>query len=299
MSISRTLEHIQKYFLELVLTTLLVACISIWSAVYAQTPSGTLKVAVLNIGQGDSIYIEGPTGVQILVDAGPNDGSVLRELPKVMPLFDHSLDAVVATHPDADHIGGFIDVLKRYDVGKFVEPGIIDTTATYKTLEQEVIDGNIPRYVARRGMVLDLGGGAQLRVLYPDLDVTHYTNRTNDGSIVAHLVYGKTSVLLTADAPIAVEDHLMSISTTTGPDSLQSGILKVGHHGSQYSTSDAFVAAAHPQVALISVGAKNKYGHPTQRVLDTLATAHVPVLRTDEVGTIEYESDGETFTRVK
>jgi competence protein ComEC len=294
------LIFLQRRTLYIFFGVLLVSCAGIWTLVYAQTPSGVLKVAVLDIGQGDGIYIEGPTGIQVMVDAGPDDGSVLRALPAVMPPFDRSIDAVVATHPDADHVGGFIDVLKRYSIGSFVESGIIDTTQTYTTLEREVTDEHIPRYIARRGMVLDLGGGAQLRVLYPDLDVTNYTNRTNDGAIVAHLVYGKTSVLLTADAPISVEDYLMAISSSTDPaDGLTSDILKVGHHGSQYSTSPVFLAAVAPQVALISVGAHNKYGHPTQRVLDTLAAAHVPVLRTDQVGTIEYESDGKTFTRVK
>jgi len=106
---------------------LVIFCATVWSAVYAQSASwrtgGTLTFAVLNVGQGDSLYIEGPTGIQVVVDGGP-DGSLLRELPKVMPLFDRSLDAVIETHPDADHISGFIDLLKRYEVGYFIEPGI-------------------------------------------------------------------------------------------------------------------------------------------------------------------------------
>lgn len=270
-------------------------CAVVWSAVYAQTPhaSGVLTFAVLDIGQGDGLYIEGPTGIQVLVDAGPHDGAVLRALPREMPLSDRSLDAVIETHPDADHMGGLVDILSRYSVGAFIEPGIDKHNATIDALEKEVADQHIPRIIARRGMSLDLGGGARLEILYPDSDVSGYGDKTNDGSIMAHLVYGQTSALLTADDPISVEQHLMRIASSS---ELRSTILKVGHHGSRFSTSDAFVRAVSPQVAVISVGAHNTYGHPTKRVLDTLAGAGVPVLRTDESGTIRCISDGAVFS---
>jgi len=267
----------------------------IFVEVLVQTPPGVLTFAVLDIGQGDGLYIEGPSGIEIMVDAGPSGGGALRELPKVMPLFRHSLDAVVATHPDADHIGGFIDVLKRYEVGAFIEPGINDTTLTYATLEKEVAGGKIPRYIARRGMVLDLGGGAELEILYPDLDVTNYGKKTNDGSIVARLTYGATSVLLTADAPMNVENRLVALDGAN----LESDILKVGHHGSRFSTGASFVAKVAPSLAVISVGANNQYGHPSPEVLATLTATHVPVARTDEQGTLIFKSDGKIFWRVR
>ncbi len=269
-------------------------CAGVWSVVYAQMPpaSGVLTFVVLDVGQGDSLYIEGPTGIQILMDAGPHDGAVIRELPGVMPLSDRTLDAVIETHPDADHLGGFVDVLHRYEVGAFVTPAIDKHNATIDALTAEVEGKNIPRIVARRGMQLDLGGGARLDILYPDKDVTGFGNKTNDGCIFSRLVYGKTSVLLACDAPFSTEDHLMQI----GSSALQSDILKVGHHGSQYSTSDTFVAAVDPRVAVISVGGKNTYGHPTKRVLDTLAAHRVETLRTDKKGTIRCVSDGAEFS---
>lgn len=274
---------------------LAVFCAGVWSVVYAQTPtaSGVLTFAVLDIGQGDALFIEGPTGIQIMVDAGPHDGSAVRELSKVMPLGDRTLDAVIETHPDADHMGGFVDVLARYEVGAFIEPGIIKHNATIDTMEKEVDDQHIARIIARRGMRLDLGSGAHLDILYPDADVTNYGNKTNDGSIVARLVYGKTAVLLTGDAPISVENRLMQIATS---GELQSDVLKVGHHGSQYSTGDAFVQAVSPQTAVVSVGAHNTYGHPTKRVLDTLASHSVSVLRTDQSGTLRCVSNAEVFS---
>jgi len=289
-------QFLRENFAFAVAGALLIFCAIVWSAVYAQPEHGVLTFAVLDVGQGDSLYIEGPTGIEVLVDGGPND-SILRELPHVMPQFDRSFDAVIETHPDADHITGFIDLLKRYEVDNFIEPGIEKDSITAKTLEQEIADEKIPRVIARRGMWLDLGGGAQLQILFPDFDPTHIAaNKDNDGGIVAHLVYGKTSVLLTADTDFAVEDHLMSISTSTD---LESTILKVGHHGSKTSTSDKFVEEVNPHYAVISVGAHNTYGHPTKRVLDTLSSHNIQTLRTDQDGTIIFHSDGETFTRVQ
>jgi competence protein ComEC len=288
-------DFIKKYRSLAVLCLLAVICVAIWAAVYAAQGrhSGVLTFAVLDIGQGDGLFIEGPTGIQVLVDAGPNTGAVLSQLPKVMAFGDRTLDAVIETHPDADHMGGFVDVLERYKVGAFITPGIIKHNTTTDALDREVDDQHIPIYIARRGMVVDLGGGAELDVLYPDQDVTNFGEKTNDGAVVAHLVYGSTSAMLTADAPFSTEAHLIQISTSTD---LASDLLKVGHHGSKTSTSDAFIAAVHPQTALISVGADNTYGHPTQETLSRLASAGVPVIRTDQKGTVTCRSDGAKFT---
>jgi competence protein ComEC len=285
---------LRRYFSYLVLIALILITLGIWGAVLAETPRGTLTVAVMDVGQGDSIFIESPTGVQIVIDGGP-DNALLRELPKVMPFFDRSLDAIIETHPDADHIAGFVDLLKRYSVGAFIEPGIPKPTITAKTLEQEVTDEKIPRHIARRGDWLDLGGGAKLQILFPDFDASKLpSDKTNEGCIVSHLAYGKTSVLLMCDAPMDVENYLMATASSTD---LISDILKVGHHGSRFSSGDAFVAEVSPSVAVISVGAKNKYGHPTMQTLDTLTSHHIKILRTDQEGTIIFVSDGEKFVQ--
>ena len=278
-----------------VLSVLAASAALVWFLVYTATPQGVLTVAALDVGQGDALYIEGPTGIRVLLDAGPGNGSVERALPRVMPQFARSFDAVVATHPDADHVGGFIDVLARYQVGAFVEPGIPDDTQTFTTIAQEVKVAHIPRYIARRGMVLDLGGGAELTVLYPDVDVSQYQKKTNEGCIVARVVYGATSALLTCDAPVSVEEHLLALDAS----GLRSTLLKVAHHGSKYSTSAVFVADVAPKEAVISVGANNRYGHPSPEVLAVLAAAHVPTLRTDQVGTVIFRSDGSTFVRAQ
>jgi competence protein ComEC len=287
-------DFIRRHPLVPVILLLAFVCLGIWLVALGQgRNSGKLTFAMLNIGQGDALFIEGPTGIQVLVDAGPNTGAVLRELPRVMRFGDRTIDAVIETHPDADHMGGFVDVLKRYKVGVYITPGIVSKTNTLiEALNKSVDAERALIFVARRGMVIDLGGGAHLDVLYPDADVSGYGEKTNDGSIVARLVYGETEVLLTGDAGFETEDHLLAIASST----LAADILKVGHHGSRSSTGEAFIQAVHPQMALVSVGAKNSYGHPTQETLDRLRFAGVPVMRTDQHGSIVCTSDAVVFT---
>jgi competence protein ComEC len=291
------MQFLRRNFPYLAILALTLVSIGIWAEVFASTPPGKLTFAVLNIGQGDSLFIESPTGVQILIDGGPGTSALLRELPKVMSLGDREIDAVIETHPDADHMGGFVDLLKRYKVDNFISPGIEKHNATTDALMREVAEQNVPNYVARRGMWLDLGGGARLTILFPDTDVSHMNpDKDNDGGVVSHLVFGSTTVLLTADVTKAVEEHLIQISSSTD---LESTILKVGHHGSRFSTGADFVKIVHPMLAVISVGAKNPYGHPTQEALNVLGNQKIPILRTDRDGTLIFKSNGVSFERVK
>ncbi|HWB34245.1 MAG TPA: hypothetical protein VG753_02935, partial [Candidatus Paceibacterota bacterium] len=194
-----------------------------------------------------------------------------------------------------EQITGFVDLLKRYAVGDVIEPGIPQPTLTAQTLEKEIDTEHIPRVLARRGMWLDLGGGARLDILWPDFDASTLTpDEANEGCIVAHLVYGAMSMIFMCDAPMDVENSLMAFGSTT---ELKSDILKVGHHGSAGSTGSDFVSKVDPEVAIISLGKNNRYGFPKQVTLDTLASHNVQVLRTDQEGTIEFVSDGNSFVR--
>jgi len=280
-----------------VAAVLAVFCAGVWSAVYVQAPFAfaqhppQLLFAVLDVGQGDALYIESPTGVQVLVDGGPGD-ALLRALPGVMPALDRSIDAIIETHPDADHIGGFVGLLQRYEVGVFISPGIPKPTATARALEQEVSEFAVPRVIARRGMSLDIGGGARLDILYPDHDVSNVpSDKVNEGGIVVRLVYGQSEALLMADVGKGVETQLLLLDG----EALHSDLLKVGHHGSRFSSGEEFVTAVSPTVALISVGAKNTYGHPTQAALAALQNVGANILRTDQKGTIRCFSDGAAF----
>ena len=240
---------------------------------------------MLDVGQGDSLFIESPTGTQILFDAGP-PRKVLSQLARVMSPFDRTLDAIVITNPDADHIGGFADVLKTYKVGQVFEPGTISDSKTYQNLEQEIKNKKIPDILARKGMRLHLGGGAVIDILFPDRDVFDWSS--NDGSIVAKLTYGKTSIMLTGDATAKTEKIILSENSGA---QLDSTILKVGHHGSRTSSSTEFVKAVSPAYALISDGRDNKYGHPHQDTLDTFSSFGIKILRTDILGTIIFSCD--------
>lgn len=292
------MESLKKYTdrtLLFLLSALTLFSAVVWMLVYTTTPTGVLMVAVLDVGQGDAIYIESPTGLQMLIDGGPG-GAVLRQLPKVMPRFDRSIDLVLETHPDSDHIGGFADVLKRYRVDAFVSPGIAKDTDTARALVRTVSELRIPHYRAQRGMVLDLGGGVALEVLYPDRDVSKLASQfANSGCVVLRLTYGAVSVLLACDAPQAAEERLVMLEG----DALASDVLKVAHHGSKYSSTEEFVALVRPAFAAISVGAGNTYGHPTQQTLDVLEKYGAAVLRTDQEGTIIFKSDGKTLWRAQ
>ncbi len=253
---------------------------------------GELTVAVLDIGQGDSILVQGPTGLRMLVDGGPNRG-VLAALAAELPFYTRAIDLVVETHPDKDHIGGLPAVFDAYEVAQFMEPGIPDSTQAAAALSAAVMnEPNVKHLTARRGMRLDLGGGAYADVLYPDRDPSKMD--TNNGSIVMHVVYGQTSFMLTGDLPSPVEDWLVRLDA--GDGELPVDVLKAGHHGSKYSTDDAWLAALHPAMVAISAGKDNPYGHPNPETVDRIKKEGAAIYSTIDSGTLEFISDGKTVT---
>lgn len=270
-----------------------VACCTIWYAVLHEERGDVLTVAFLDVGQGDAIFIESPTGVQVLIDGGSGN-AVLRELGKVMPFYDRSIDVVIATHPDADHIGGLIPVLKRYEVEYILRPGVKnDTPATESLLALIAIERHgvsfYKEVLARREHVLELGSGAYLRILFPDRDAS--AMEPNTASIVAQLVYGEHEFLLTGDSPEQVEKYLVSLDGKN----LRSDVLKLGHHGSKTSTGDSLLGFAAPEYAIISAGKDNSYGHPHKIVLEKLERFKIPALSTAKSGTIIFKSNGVTL----
>lgn len=264
----------------------------IWSTVFGSVQSSTLTVAFLDVGQGDSIFIEAPNGNQVLIDGGAS-AAVLRELSRVMPFNDRSIDIVIATHPDKDHIGGLSDVLERFDVEYILESGVIGESNTFNSFvslaEQEKKEG-ANRLLARRGQVIVLDQGIELRILFPDRDVSEI--ESNAGSVIAQLVYGETEFMFTGDSPQAIEKYLVSIDGAN----LRSDVLKVGHHGSRTSSSEIFLAAVLPSYAVISAGADNRYGHPHAEVLESFNVIESELISTYESGVIIFESNGETIS---
>lgn len=281
-------ERISRFGKPLLILTLTFCCFFIWQLNLVEGAK-VLRVAFLDVGQGDSIYIEAPNGNQLLIDGGGN-GKVLERLNEEMVFGDRTINVVVATHPDKDHIGGLADVIERYEVENFIESGAVNDTAVFKRLEALIEDHSILRHRAQQGMVIDLGGGVTFSVLYPSSDVSRI-KEINDASIVGILEYGKTRLLLTGDASKKIEYQLISNTRA----SLRSNLLKAGHHGSKTSSADSFVKAVAPEYAIISAGKNNSYWHPHQDVLKTFDSLGIKVLRTDELGTIRFSSNGEAL----
>ncbi|MDP3965456.1 MAG: MBL fold metallo-hydrolase [bacterium] len=263
----------------------------IWYAVIQESRNGLLTVSFLNIGQGDSIFIEAPSGRQALIDGGAS-GIVLRELSKVIPWYDRTIDVVIPTHPDADHIGGLVDVLPRYKIGTIVHSGVEGDTATAKALVAGMAREEARQVIARRGQIIDLGGGAYIEVLFPDRSVKYV--ETNTGCVVARLVYGKTSFMLSCDAPKEIENYLVRLD---GAD-LHSDVLKAGHHGSKNSSSELFVGFVNPAYGVFSRGCDNKYGHPASEVVALFERFGIPTGDTCKDGTITFVSDGQTVKKL-
>ncbi len=269
----------------------------IWFAIFSEDRSN-LIVAFLDIGQGDAIFIETPNGKQILIDGGPNAG-VLGQLSKFMPFYDRSIDLVMMSHPDSDHIGGLPAVLNNYRVDYFMEPGVRSENGVYDELENLVSSKKINKILARQGMKIELCDNVgdscdeYLEILFPNQDVSGF--ETNTASIVAKLVYEDESFLFTGDSPQVIEKYLVG---EYGKD-LRVNVLKLGHHGSSSSNSEVFLGFTDPEYAIASVGLNNRYGHPHKEVVGLLENLEIPLLRTDELGNIIFKTDGNNLVLEK
>jgi competence protein ComEC len=276
------------------LLVLLAVTVVIWIAVAQAETGGELRVTFLDVGQGDAIFVQSPSGAQMLIDGGKNR-AVIRALSREMPLFDRSIDVVLATHPDADHIGGLPDVLKRYRVGMIVQSSVldpegIDAAAFDAAIVREEKEGGV-QLVAERGQVIDLGDGVQFEILFPDRILASV--ETNLGGIVGRLTFGDTSFLLTGDSPDEIEKYLVMLDANR----LQSTVLKVGHHGSRTSSSLQFVGFVSPEYAVFSRGCENSYGHPHEEPVAVFARLGVKTLDTCKDGSVTFVSNGKRVVK--
>jgi len=239
-------------------------------------PSNKTYLIACNVGQGDAILIIQKT-TQILIDGGPNN-KVLDCLAKNMPFYDREIELVINTHPEKDHLTGLIDVLDRYQVKQLITNNLTSDSEVYKAFSQKVKQKNIPTFSPQKGDIIKIAN-LELISLWPDKKVLgEATAKTpvNDTGLVFQLKSGSFDVLLTADIDQEVEDQLIKENNFQDIE-----VLKVAHHGSKYSSSEEFLEAIHPQIAIISVG-KNQWGHPTQEVLDRLQSIGSQILRTDK-----------------
>lgn len=261
----------------------------VWYANFREDRADILTVAFLDVGQGDSIFIEAPNGNQLLLDGGPSK-KVLESLGEVMPFYDRTIDALALSHPHSDHVAGLDEVLLRYLVGVAITSGTEGKSSEFILWESLLKNFGVEEVIARRGMRIDMGEGVYLDALLPSRDV--YEETPHDGMLVFQLHYGKTAIMLTGDMEKSLEQYLLAFDGTK----LKSDVLKAGHHGSKTSSSESFVGYVSPYYAVISSGKDNKYGHPNNETLDTFDRFKIETLRTDEKGTIIFESDGEKMT---
>lgn len=281
----------------LVLPFLIVA-ILVWSVALTM-PDGKLHVSFLDVGQGDAILIQTPNGQDILIDGGPDPQKINLELSEKLPFWDRTIDLVICTQPHADHITGLVEVLQRYRVKQVLESGVSYNSSIYQEWLRLIADKGIEYDIAHARQEIDLGGGVKLEVLNPPESLWEGTSHDVDNNgVVLRLSWGKVSFLFTADIREEIEFELIGQRAN-----LKSTVLKVAHHGSGTSTSPHFLAVVDPEVAVISVGEDNPFGHPSPEVLERLIgrLGEDNVYRTDEDGTIEFITDGEKlwlrFTR--
>jgi len=256
----------------------------------ASQKDGLLKIYFFNVGQGDSIFIETPSGHQILIDGGPG-GKVLSKLGGVMPFYDKNINLVVMTHPDADHASGLVEVLEKYEVENVVFSDIESEKALYLAWKELVEKEGANIIDPILGKIIDLGDGVILHIIYPSESLTGQRfDKTNNNSIVAMLDYKDLEVLLTGDIEVKGERAILIEGVDVDAD-----ILKIAHHGSKTSSMEEFLSAVSPEVAVIQVGAENRYSHPTEEVLKRLDDFGIKYYRNDLDGDIKITSDGNSF----
>ena len=265
------------------------AALLVWTAALTNE-DGRLHIVFEDVGNGDSVLIISPSGRQVLVDGGPDAQDATRLLGRVLPFWDRSLDVVVLTHGHADHLTGLLDVLQRYDVGHIVEREAQYPTPDYQSWRQAVQNEDATTAEAQADQLIDLGDGVTVEVLHPlETLMTGTESDLNNASIVLRVVYGDVSFLLTGDIFVDAEREMLSRRVD-----VQSTVLKVPHHGSRTSSSPEFIEQVNPSVAVISVGADNRFGHPHAETLEVLGryAPEARVMTTSDHGAIRFVTDG-------
>jgi len=274
----------------------------LWLQVAAALAPDRLVMTFLDVGQGDAIVIRAPSGRVMMIDGGGEiegheshksgyDIGVRRVIPALRRIGIRQIDVLMLSHPHEDHAGGLVAVAENFRVGVMLDSGYPHPAPSYPHLLHVVEAHRIPYRLARRGMHIDLAGGVKALVLHPEEPLIHGSGSdVNLNSVVVRLMYGEVSALFTGDIEGLIEGKLVD-----GGDELRSTVLKVAHHGSRTSSRPEFLDAVSPQVAVISVGSWNPFGHPHAVTLDALSAVGARIYRTDRHGAVTVESDGRTL----
>ncbi len=280
----------KRKYIFLFLGFLFVINIFCWKEVFVLAQSNNLEIYFLNVGQGDSAFIKTPENHQIIIDGGPTSVA-LEKIAKIIPFWDKTIDLVILTHPEKDHMQGLMDILKRYKADHILVSGVLKDSEDYKEW-QKILQNQKNRgadVISVRAGDRAVLGDALIKILYPLQDFSEVkTNKsTNESCVVSDLVFGTNSFLFAGDISAKNEAEIIAAPRTA----ITADVLKIAHHGSKYSTSEEFLKNVGPEFAIISVG-KNSYGHPTQETLQKLEKFGIQVLRTDTDGDIKFVSDG-------
>ena len=260
-----------------------------WIAVFDLSRPQFLEVNFFDVGQGDAIFIETPKRHQILIDGGPSS-VILEKLGKEMPFWDKTIDLIILTHPERDHLAGLIEVLKKYKIENILWTGVIRDTAEFKEWQNLIKDEKARIKIAKVGQKI-IAGGTVINILYPLENFEgEILKDSNNTSIISKLIFGQNSFLFTGDIYQSAEKEILDRGLDVNSD-----VLKVAHHGSKTSSSEEFITKVSPEIAVISVGKGNSYGHPRQEVLEIFKKFGIKVLRTDLDGDIKIFSDGRKF----
>lgn len=267
---------------------LLMCLVSVGLIVSLATPS-PLRVSFLDVGQGDAILIQTPSNKSMLIDGGVSS-IVLSRLAERLSFFDKTIDVMVATHPDADHVTGLIPVLEKYDVRNIVTSSVEGDTKIFSELSLRINNEHTETYVGKVGDMIDFHDGVVAYILYPDSSNQKKKGETNDVSVSIFIIYGDKSFLLTGDLPTTKESKLFR-------PQLQKNITvyKAGHHGSKYSSGEQLLSYIKPEYSVISAGKDNRYGHPNPEAVSRLQKYSTEIISTIDRGTITFSTDGKTL----
>lgn len=285
----KSLPFLREYGTALTISILLVVSFfSLAIIVKGATPS-PLTVSFFDVGQGDAILIQTPSGHDVLIDGGPSD-SVLVRLDEKMNYFDRHIDMIIATHDDSDHITGLVPVLKKYSVDHIVRSPVYSDTELAHVFASSSENENAVMHIGEKGDVIDLGDGAAMRILYPTTTISPKSD-TNDASVSVLLTYGEHSFLLTGDLSTRYESRLLNEQL---PHHIT--VFKAGHHGSKTSSGETLLSYIRPEYAVISAGKDNRYGHPHADTLGRLKVYAQETVSTAASGTLVFETDGRLLT---
>ncbi len=284
-------DKLRPRILWTVLGISVIAALGVWSLLFSLEGRSALSLTVFDVGQADAIFFETPDRYQVLIDGG-GDARILQKLGSAMPFWDRKIDLLILTHPHADHVGGLVDVLKRYRVGAVIESNANYGTAEYAEWQKLKKEKNIVSYSAILGMRVGVGRYTRVRILSPFSPMNEVSLKNpHDANVTALVYFGASKFLLMGDAEDKIERGILARGINP-----RANMLKVGHHGSRTSSSEAFLAAVSPEVSVISAGRKNRYGHPHQEILDRLVAYSQQVFRTDRDGDVTISSDGRSIT---